>query len=130
MDSALPLPEQGRPRSGPPRSGRFRALDERPVNLDGFVDEAPDLGFVAMHSPHDPPASLRIEDGVPVGGRHVREEAVGGGDAVGGGERGEVAVPRHEDVAHLHQAGELRGGEPVRRHARASPTICRGSPVS
>jgi propanediol dehydratase large subunit len=51
---------------GAPRSGRFRALDERPVNLDGFVDEAPDLGFVAMRSPHDPPASLRIEDGVVV----------------------------------------------------------------
>src|SRR5829696_3378892 len=47
----------------PPRSGRFRALDERSVNLDGFVHEAPDLGFVAMGSPGDPPASLRIEGG-------------------------------------------------------------------
>lgn len=45
------------------RSGRFVALDKRPVNLDGFVDEAPDLGFVAMHSPHDPPAGLHLENG-------------------------------------------------------------------
>ena len=54
----------------------------------------------------------------------VREKAVGGRHAVGGGERGEVALAGHEHVAHLHEAGELRGGEPVRRHARASPTIC------
>jgi propanediol dehydratase large subunit len=45
------------------RSGRFRALNDRPINLDGFVQEAPDLGFAAMQSPHDPPATLRIENG-------------------------------------------------------------------
>lgn len=48
------------------RSGRFRALDDQPVNLDGFVDEAPDLGYVAMRSPNDPPATLRVENGVVV----------------------------------------------------------------
>jgi propanediol dehydratase large subunit len=50
----------------PRRTGRFRALDERPVNLDGFVDEAPDLGFVAMRSPNDPKSSLRVQDGIVV----------------------------------------------------------------
>ncbi|HEY7030328.1 MAG TPA: propanediol/glycerol family dehydratase large subunit [Thermomicrobiales bacterium] len=50
----------------PVRSGRFRALDERPVNLDGFVHEAPELGFAAMRSDGDPQASLRIEEGVVV----------------------------------------------------------------
>ena len=49
-----------------PYSGRFRALDERPVNLDGFVHEAPDLGFVAMDSPYDPVASVGIEHGIVV----------------------------------------------------------------
>lgn len=49
-----------------PRSGRFRALDERAVNLDGFVHEAPDLGFVAMASPGDPIASIAIENGLVV----------------------------------------------------------------
>ncbi len=54
---------QATPASTAARSGRFRALSERPVNLDGFVEEAPDLGFVAMRSPNDPPATLRIENG-------------------------------------------------------------------
>jgi propanediol dehydratase large subunit len=49
-----------------PYSGRFRALDERPVNLDGFVHEAPDLGFIAMASPGDPVASLSVESGTVV----------------------------------------------------------------
>ena len=60
MDPLAPAPAEGRPTA---RSGRFRSLDERPVNLDGFVHETPDLGFAAMRSPHDPPASLRIENG-------------------------------------------------------------------
>ncbi len=51
------------PTSGTPRSGRFVALDARPVNLDGFVHEAPDLGFIAFASPNDPPGSLTIENG-------------------------------------------------------------------
>jgi propanediol dehydratase large subunit len=48
------------------RSGRFRALDERLVNLDGFVHEAHDLGFAAMRSNGDPHGSLHTEDGVVV----------------------------------------------------------------
>lgn len=45
---------------------RLDVLDERRVNLDGFVDEQPEVGFVAMHSPNDPAPSLRIEHGVVV----------------------------------------------------------------
>lgn len=65
MDRAMPLEEVG---SAPQRarSGRFRALDGRAVNLDGFVDEAPDLGFVAMWSPNDPVGMVRYEGGVIV----------------------------------------------------------------
>ncbi len=50
----------------PMRSGRFVALDARPVNLDGFVHEAPELGFIAADSPNDPVAALRIENGIVV----------------------------------------------------------------
>ena len=46
--------------------GRLRALDARPVNLDGFAFEAPELGLVAMHSPRDPEPSLVIADGTVV----------------------------------------------------------------
>ncbi|WP_241840431.1 propanediol/glycerol family dehydratase large subunit [Fictibacillus sp. S7] len=45
------------------RSKRFKVLEERPVNKDGFVKEWPDQGFVAMSSPHDPDPSLTIENG-------------------------------------------------------------------
>ena len=38
------------------RSKRIEALDKRAVNLDGFIDEWPEMGFVAMHSPYDPKA--------------------------------------------------------------------------
>jgi propanediol dehydratase large subunit len=40
--------------------GRFRVLNAKPVNLDGFSVADPDLGLVAMHSPHDPAPSLVI----------------------------------------------------------------------
>jgi len=46
--------------------GRFRVLDAKPVNLDGFATEDPALGLVAMRSPHDPEPSLVIADGVVV----------------------------------------------------------------
>jgi propanediol dehydratase large subunit len=42
------------------RSGRFTALDERPVNQDGLAREDPALGLVALHSPSDPEPSLRV----------------------------------------------------------------------
>ncbi|MDO8184920.1 propanediol/glycerol family dehydratase large subunit [Conexibacter sp. JD483] len=44
-------------------SKRTAALEARPVNLDGFVDEWPEVGLVAMDSPNDPQPSIRIEDG-------------------------------------------------------------------
>ncbi|TQS43571.1 propanediol/glycerol family dehydratase large subunit [Cryptosporangium phraense] len=43
--------------------GRIRALDAQRVNLDGFAVENPDLGLVALRSPHDPEPSLRLVDG-------------------------------------------------------------------
>ncbi len=44
-------------------SKRTAALEARPVNLDGFVDEWPEVGLVAMDSPNDPEPSIRVEDG-------------------------------------------------------------------
>lgn len=52
--------------SGPKRSKRFEALDERPVNEDGFTKEWPEVGFVAMDGPNDPEPSVRVEDGTVV----------------------------------------------------------------
>lgn len=43
--------------------GRMRILDAKAVNLDGFSVTNPDLGLVAMHSPHDPAPSLVLRDG-------------------------------------------------------------------
>ncbi|MEE0955785.1 MAG: propanediol/glycerol family dehydratase large subunit [Eubacterium sp.] len=45
------------------RSKRFEALDQRKVNLDGYMNEWPEMGFVAMKSPYDPKPSIRIVDG-------------------------------------------------------------------
>lgn len=36
-------------------------LEKRPVNQDGFIDEWPEKGFIAMKSPYDPKASIQIE---------------------------------------------------------------------
>ncbi len=47
----------------PRRSKRFEALDERAVTEDGFVNEWPDVGFVAMESPNDPDPSVTVQDG-------------------------------------------------------------------
>jgi propanediol dehydratase large subunit len=41
----------------------MEALDRRPVNQDGFIDEWPEKGFIAMRSPYDPEPSIKIEDG-------------------------------------------------------------------
>lgn len=43
--------------------GRMRILDAKPVNLDGFSVTNPELGLVAMRSPHDPEPSLVLRDG-------------------------------------------------------------------
>jgi len=49
-----------------PRSKRTEVLENRPVNLDGFVEEWPEVGMVAMESPHDPAPSVRVENGIIV----------------------------------------------------------------
>lgn len=45
------------------RSKRIETLDKRPVNLDGYINEWPEMGFTAMKSPYDPSPSIRIQDG-------------------------------------------------------------------
>ena len=45
------------------RSKRIEALDARPVNLDGYINEWPEMGFAAMSSPYDPKPSVKVEDG-------------------------------------------------------------------
>lgn len=47
-------------------SKRMEVLRNKPVNQDGFMDEWPEKGFVAMHSPYDPEPSIRIENDVIV----------------------------------------------------------------
>src|SRR5262245_60496766 len=44
------------------RLGRFRALDARPINRDGFAVEDPSLGLAAVSSPADPEPSLVLDD--------------------------------------------------------------------
>lgn len=39
----------------------MQVLDHRPVNQDGFINEWPEKGFIAMASPYDPVASIKIE---------------------------------------------------------------------
>lgn len=45
------------------RSKRIEPLDKRPVNLDGYINEWPEMGFAAMSSPYDPEPSVRVENG-------------------------------------------------------------------
>ncbi len=45
------------------RSKRIETLDKRPVNLDGYINEWPEMGFAAMTSPYDPKPSVKVEDG-------------------------------------------------------------------
>ncbi len=45
------------------RSKRIETLDARPVNLDGYINEWPEMGFAAMSSPYDPEPSVRVEGG-------------------------------------------------------------------
>ena len=47
----------------PRHSLRTEVLEARPVNLDGFVEEWPEKGLVAMESDFDPQPSVRVEDG-------------------------------------------------------------------
>ncbi|OBG81093.1 propanediol dehydratase [Mycobacterium sp. NS-7484] len=48
------------------QSERTKVLEDRPVNLDGFVEEWPEVGMVAMDSAFDPAPSVRVADGVIV----------------------------------------------------------------
>ena len=45
------------------RSKRIEMLDKRPVNKDGYINEWPEMGFVAMSSPYDPKPSVKVADG-------------------------------------------------------------------
>ena len=45
------------------RSKRIETLDRRPVNMDGYINEWPEMGFAAMNSPYDPKPSIKIENG-------------------------------------------------------------------
>lgn len=45
------------------RSKRMQVLDGRPVNQDGFINEWPEKGFIAMKSPYDPKPEICIRDG-------------------------------------------------------------------
>jgi len=51
--------------------GRIRFMDQQRVNLDGFAVEDPDLGLIALRSPHDPEPGLVIS-----GGRVVEMDGV------------------------------------------------------
>jgi propanediol dehydratase large subunit len=57
------------------RSRRFEARALRPVNRDSFIQEWPEAGLAVDHSPGDPRASLRIENGriVELDGRLERD---------------------------------------------------------
>ncbi len=52
--------------------GRYRFMNEQPVNLDGFAAVNPDLGLIAFNSPNDPAPGLDIDDGrvVFMDGKH------------------------------------------------------------
>jgi propanediol dehydratase large subunit len=54
---------QPRPDTETRHSLRTEVLEARPVNLDGFVEEWPEKGLVAMESDFDPVPSVRVEDG-------------------------------------------------------------------
>lgn len=45
------------------RSKRIETLDQRLVNLDGYINEWPEMGFVAMTSPYDPKPSVKVANG-------------------------------------------------------------------
>ena len=45
------------------RSKRIETLDQRPVNLDGYINEWPEMAFVAMTSPYDPKPSVKVANG-------------------------------------------------------------------
>lgn len=46
--------------------GRFRLMDQQPVNLDGFASPAPELGLIAFKGTNDPTPSIVIQNGLIV----------------------------------------------------------------
>jgi propanediol dehydratase large subunit len=46
--------------------GRFRLMDQQPVNLDGFATPAPELGLIAFGGTRDPIPSITIQNGLIV----------------------------------------------------------------
>lgn len=48
------------------RSKRFEILENRPENQDGYINEWPEKGFIAMSSPYDPKPSIKVQNGVVV----------------------------------------------------------------
>jgi len=48
------------------QSKRMEALRRRPINKDGYINEWPEKGFVAMSSPYDPKPSVKVKDGMVV----------------------------------------------------------------
>ncbi|WP_210494826.1 propanediol/glycerol family dehydratase large subunit [Patulibacter sp. SYSU D01012] len=63
MSSTLNGPADAAAPAAPRRSKRTELLEQRPVNRDGFVDEWPEVGLVAMEHDGDPTPSVRVEDG-------------------------------------------------------------------
>src|SRR6056297_654070 len=45
------------------RSKRFEVLENRPVNKDGFINEWPEVGLIAIDSPYDPKPSVKVVNG-------------------------------------------------------------------
>ena len=45
-------------------TGRFRIMNQQPVNLDGFATPAPELGLIAFQGPGDPVSSIVIQNGL------------------------------------------------------------------
>lgn len=60
------IPESNRASAPTRTSLRAEMLESRPVNLDGFVEEWPEKGLVAMESAFDPQPSARVEGGLIV----------------------------------------------------------------
>jgi propanediol dehydratase large subunit len=55
--------------------GRFRLMNQQPVNLDGFATPAPELGLIAFAGTRDPIPSITIQNGliVEMDGRNKKE---------------------------------------------------------
>lgn len=67
MGAAVPADSRNATQTGGTRrSLRTEVLEARPVNRDGFVEEWPEVGMVAMDSAFDPQPSVRIVDGMIV----------------------------------------------------------------